>query len=109
MGVQLTMSNRLALEGNAGANLAALSGAVPAALFAALMPPVTDLWVTKPGTKTAGMVREATYLAGGVSLAFALFISAMVGSFVPFFITLAVTVAIASSYQYIVRKDLLSD
>jgi hypothetical protein len=98
----------LELEGNAGANLAALSGAVPAALFAALMPPVTDLWVTKPGTITCKMVREAEMLAAGISVSISVVISAMVGSLVPFFVTSLVSACLIGAYEYILRKDILS-
>ena len=98
----------LELEGNAGANLAALSGAVPAALFSALMPPVTDIWVTKPGTVTCRMVREMEVIAGSLSVVFSIIISGMVGSMVPFVVTTLVTGGIIASYEYILRSDVLS-
>jgi hypothetical protein len=99
----------LDLEGNAGANLAALSGAVPAALFAALMPPVTDVWVTKPGSVTCRMVREMEWIAGGLSMGFAFIVSAMTGSGVPLFITGCATAAIIGAYEYVLRRDVLDN
>jgi hypothetical protein len=95
------------LDGNAGANLTALSGAVPAALFAAFMPPVTDIWVTKPGTVTCAMVRDMEVVAGAISMGFAVVISGMVRSYVPVLVTGLVTAGIIGSYEYILRRDLL--
>lgn len=86
----------------------ALSISIPVALFTALMPPVSDLWMTKPGSVTARMAHNAEILAGSISLATALVISAMIDSATPFMLTALITAFIASAYEYILRRDILS-
>lgn len=94
------------LEVNTGT---ALSISIPVALFAALMPPVSDLWMTKNGTVTARMAHTAEIVAGTISLSVALVISAMVDSATPFLLTTLITAAIASAYEYILRRDILDN
>lgn len=86
----------------------AVALSISATLFPALMPAVSDLWVTKPGTVTANMVRSAEILAGGISLSIALVISAMVDSLTPFILTSIVSASIALAYEVILRKDILN-
>jgi hypothetical protein len=94
------------LSTNPGANLAALSGAIPASLFGAFMPPVTELWKAKPGSETAAQVHHAELLAGSTALIVAVTVSAMTRSTVPVFVTTVVTACIIGSYEYILRRQL---
>ena len=91
------------LSSNEGANLAALSGAVPASLFAAMMPPVTEVWSGNPGSDTARMVRHGEVMAGGSAMIVAVIVSTMVKSAVPFLITGVISCLIIAAYEHMLR------
>lgn len=95
-------------ETASGATLSAFVAAAPLALFAALTPPITDVWVTKDGSTTAMMVRHGEALATIVSVGAALVVSFETRSAMPLFLTLVVCGLIVGAYETILRKDVLS-
>ena len=87
----------------------ALAVAIPVSLYATFMPPVSELWMSKPGTVTSDMSRSAEVFIAGISVGIGLIISLMIDSLAPFLLTTLVTSAIALAYESVLRKDLLSD
>lgn len=95
-------------ETPSGATLSAFVAAAPLALFAALTPSVTDVWMTKDGSVTATMVRHGELLATAVSAGAALVVSIETRSAMPLFLTLVVCALLVVAYETVLRKDLLS-
>ena len=92
------------IEGNAGANLAALAGGVPLAVYAVMMPPIEEVWGSSAQDATAGMVHHMEVVAAIVSLTVAAAVSLMVKSAVPLGITLVVVASVTAAYEHTLRK-----